>query len=129
MAARPRSGSEAMVFLAIRKKEFQPQASIHIPARTAREQVLNLAGVIATEHKSVPPPSFHCTSIHIEQTYVLDGSLEDEQGAATAGNFVWRPGGNTHLARAPNGCVSISFFTKLNRFFDDVPWFTELGKE
>ena len=76
------------------------------------------------------PGSFIPLHVHtdIEQTYVLDGSLEDEQGAATAGNFVWRPGGNTHLARAPRGCVSISFFTKPNKFFDDVPWFTELGK-
>jgi len=77
------------------------------------------------------PGSFIPLHIHtdIEQTYVLEGSLDDEQGSATAGNFVWRPGGNTHLARAPNGCVSISFFTKPNKFFDDVPWFTELAKE
>jgi len=77
------------------------------------------------------PGSFIPLHIHtdIEQTYVLEGSLEDEQGAATAGNFVWRPGGNTHLARAPNGCLSISFFTKPNKFFDDVPWFTDLAKE
>ena len=77
------------------------------------------------------PGSFIPLHVHtdIEQTYVLEGSLEDEQGAATAGNFVWRPGGNTHLARAPNGCLSISFFTKPNKFFDDVPWFTDLAKE
>ena len=77
------------------------------------------------------PGSFIPLHVHtdIEQTYVLEGSLDDEQGSATAGNFVWRPGGNTHLARAPNGCVSISFFTKPNKFFDDVPWFTELAKE
>ena len=77
------------------------------------------------------PGSFIPLHIHtdIEQTYVLEGSLEDEQGAVTAGNFVWRPGGNTHLARAPNGCLSISFFTKPNKFFDDVPWFNDLAKE
>ena len=68
------------------------------------------------------------THTDIEQTYILEGSLEDEQGAATAGNFVWRPGGNTHIAHAPNGCVSISFFTKPNKFFDDVPWFNALGR-
>ena len=77
------------------------------------------------------PGSFIPLHIHtdIEQTYVLEGSLEDEQGAVTAGNFVWRPGGNTHLARAPNGCLSLSFFTKPNKFFDDVPWFNELDKK
>ena len=61
-----------------------------------------------------------------EQTYILEGSLDDEQGSATAGNFVWRPGGNTHIAHAPNGCLSISFFTKPNKFFDDVVWFNKL---
>ena len=68
------------------------------------------------------------THTDIEQTYIMEGSLEDEQGAATAGNFVWRPAGNTHIAHAPNGCVSISFFTKPNKFFDDVLWFNELDK-
>ena len=68
------------------------------------------------------------THTDIEQTYVLEGSLEDEQGAATAGNFVWRPAANTHVAHAPNGCLSISFFTKPNKFFDDVLWFNELEK-
>jgi len=66
------------------------------------------------------------THTEIEQTYVIEGSLEDEQETATKGNFVWRPGGNTHIAHAPNGCLSISFFTKPNKFFDDVKWFTEL---
>jgi anti-sigma factor ChrR (cupin superfamily) len=76
------------------------------------------------------PGSFIPLHIHtdIEQTYVMEGSLEDEQGAVTAGNFVWRPAGNTHMARAPNGCYSISFFTKPNKFFDDVLWFNELDK-
>jgi len=69
------------------------------------------------------------THTDIEQTFVLEGSLVDEQGAATAGNFVWRPGGNTHIAHAPNGCLSISFFTKPNKFFDDIPWFNELDKK
>ena len=62
----------------------------------------------------------------VEQTYVFEGSLEDEQGAVTAGNFVWRPGGNTHIAHAPNGCMSISFFVKPNRFFEDTIWFNAL---
>lgn len=77
------------------------------------------------------PGSFIPLHTHtaIEQTFILEGSLEDEQGACTAGNFVWRPAGNTHIAHAPNGCYSISFFTKPNKFFDDVPWFNELEKK
>ena len=61
----------------------------------------------------------------LEQTYVISGSLEDDEGAATAGNFVWRPGGNRHVARAPKGAVFLSFFLKPNRFDAGTRFFTE----
>ena len=61
----------------------------------------------------------------LEQTYVLEGSLEDEDGACTAGNFVWRPGGNKHIAHAPKGAVILSIFNKPNRFFEGSRFFTE----
>ena len=62
----------------------------------------------------------------LEQTYVLEGSLEDEEGACTAGNFVWRPGGNRHVAHAPNGAVILSVFLKPNIFFEGANrFFTE----
>jgi anti-sigma factor ChrR (cupin superfamily) len=54
----------------------------------------------------------------LEQTYVLEGSLVDGEGAATAGNYVWRPEGSRHDAHSPNGCLALSFFLKPNRFFD-----------
>ena len=56
--------------------------------------------------------------VGVEQTYVLEGSLEDHEGKATAGNFCWRAPGNTHIAHAPNGAVVLSFFTKPNRFYN-----------
>jgi anti-sigma factor ChrR (cupin superfamily) len=56
--------------------------------------------------------------VELEQTYVLEGSLEDHEGVVTAGNYVWRPAGSRHDARAPNGCVTLSFFLKPNKFFD-----------
>jgi anti-sigma factor ChrR (cupin superfamily) len=56
--------------------------------------------------------------VELEQTFVLEGSLEDQEGVATAGNYVWRPAGSRHDARAPNGCVALSFFLKPNKFFD-----------
>lgn len=61
----------------------------------------------------------------IEQTYVLDGSLEDSEGTAFQGMFVWRPGGNMHVAHAPTGATFISFFTKPNRFASGAKFFTE----
>ena len=40
----------------------------------------------------------------IEQSYVLQGSLVDDEGVATAGNYVWRPAGSRHDAHSPDGC-------------------------
>ena len=56
--------------------------------------------------------------VELEQTWVLEGALEDDEGVVTAGNYVWRPAGSRHTARAPKGCVTLSFFLKPNRFFD-----------
>ena len=48
----------------------------------------------------------------LEQTLVLEGSLEDDEGACTAGNFVIRPKGSHHSPVAPNGCTMLVFFLK-----------------
>lgn len=55
----------------------------------------------------------------IEQTYVLEGSLVDDEGEVTAGNYVWRPAGSRHSAHSPNGMLGISFFLSPNRFLDE----------
>ncbi len=59
----------------------------------------------------------------IEQTWVLEGALEDDEGRCGPGDFVWRPAGNTHVARAPEGALFISVFLKPNRFVDRQPGF------
>jgi len=41
----------------------------------------------------------------LEQTYVIEGTIEDHEGVCGPGQFVWRPGGNRHEARSPNGAV------------------------
>lgn len=61
----------------------------------------------------------------VEMTYVLEGSLEDDEGACTAGNFVWRPAGNTHVAKAPNGAVILGVFMRPNHFAAGQKFFTE----
>jgi len=48
----------------------------------------------------------------LEQTYVLEGSLVDDEGECTAGNFVIRAKGSRHAPRAPNGCTMLVFFLK-----------------
>lgn len=54
--------------------------------------------------------------VEIEQTYVLSGSIVDDEGEVRAGDYVWRPKGNRHLARSPGGALVLSVFLKPNRF-------------
>ena len=48
----------------------------------------------------------------LEQTYILEGSLVDDEGECTAGNFVIRPKGSRHAPVAPKGCTMLVFFLK-----------------
>lgn len=52
----------------------------------------------------------------IEQSWVLEGRLVDDEGEATAGSFVWRPKGSRHVAHAPDGCLVLGFFLRPNSF-------------
>lgn len=61
----------------------------------------------------------------VEQTYMLEGSLVDDQGSCDAGDFVWRPAGNTHEAFAPDGALFLSIFLKPNKFLENQPTFAK----
>jgi anti-sigma factor ChrR (cupin superfamily) len=54
--------------------------------------------------------------VEVEQTFVLEGSLVDDEGEVRAGNYVLRPKGNRHIARSPNGALVLSMFLKPNIF-------------
>ncbi len=54
--------------------------------------------------------------VEIEQTYVLSGSIVDDDGVAKAGNYVWRPQGHQHVARSPDGALVLAFFLRPNKF-------------
>jgi len=55
------------------------------------------------------PPHVH---EDLEQTFVLEGSLVDQEGECTAGNFVIRAKGSRHAPTAPKGCTMLVFFLK-----------------
>jgi anti-sigma factor ChrR (cupin superfamily) len=59
----------------------------------------------------------------IEQTWVLEGTLEDHEGICGPGQFVWRPAGNRHIAHAPNGAVILGMFMRPNKFAEGQPFF------
>jgi anti-sigma factor ChrR (cupin superfamily) len=61
----------------------------------------------------------------LEQTFMLEGSLEDAEGKCGAGDFVWRPGGNIHVVHAPEGATFLAIFNRPNRFFDGTKFFAE----
>ena len=54
--------------------------------------------------------------VEIEQSYVLEGEFEDDDGVYPAGNFAWRPKGHRHIARSPKGAQVLCFFLKPNKF-------------
>ena len=54
--------------------------------------------------------------VELEQTFVLKGSLVDDEGTVLAGNYVWRPPGSRHDAWAPDGALILSMFLKPNKF-------------
>jgi anti-sigma factor ChrR (cupin superfamily) len=64
----------------------------------------------------------------LEQTYVIEGSLEDQEGKCGPGQFVWRPAGNQHEAIAPKGAIVLGFFLKPNRFAYGEKFFTDVGE-
>ena len=56
--------------------------------------------------------------VEIEQTWVISGAIVDDEGEVRAGDYVWRPAGNRHLARSPEGALVLSFFLKPNKFLE-----------
>jgi anti-sigma factor ChrR (cupin superfamily) len=56
--------------------------------------------------------------VDLEQTWMLEGSLVDDEGEAKVGDYVWRPAGSRHTAHAPNGALALSFFLRPNRFLE-----------
>ena len=70
-------------------------------------------GLFRLEPGAVIPDHVHT---EIEQTYVLEGEFEDDEGVAEAGDFIWRPAGSRHVARSPKGCLILGFFLKPNMF-------------
>jgi len=45
----------------------------------------------------------------LEQSYVLEGTLVDQEGECQPGDFVW-PLAGRHVAHAPGGCLMLAFF-------------------
>ncbi len=61
--------------------------------------------------------------VKIEQTYMLEGKLVDQEGPAAglevkSGEFVWREPGSRHVACTPEGGLMLAMFQIPNRFYE-----------
>lgn len=56
--------------------------------------------------------------VEIEQSFILEGSIYDDEGVSLKGDYVWRPKGNRHIARSEHGALVLSFFIRPNRFLE-----------
>ena len=54
----------------------------------------------------------------LEQSYILEGSLEDHDGVCGPGQYVWRPAGNRHVATSPDGALMLVMFETPNVYYD-----------
>lgn len=53
----------------------------------------------------------------IEQSLVLEGSVEDHDGVARAGDYVWRKPGSLHDNRSPDGAILFAVYRKPNIYY------------
>ena len=101
--------------------EQQPWQQTRWPGIEIKVLMEDKATGMTTSLTRLAPGSELPDHVHvgIEQSYVLEGSLVDHEGACTAGNFVWRKAGSRHSAHSPDGCLVLGFFQKPNQFFDE----------
>jgi anti-sigma factor ChrR (cupin superfamily) len=86
---------------------------VHMKVLVQDRQSGLFTGLFKLDPGAVVPDHVHTA---LEQTYVIEGTFADQEGVATAGDFIWRPAGNRHQAHSPDGCVILGFFLKPNNF-------------
>jgi anti-sigma factor ChrR (cupin superfamily) len=106
--------TERSTYLDVSKIEWEPTKYAGVSTKCLYREP---SGRMTTLTRMVPgarlPAHRHAG---IEQSYVLEGTLVDEDGACTAGNFVWRRAGSVHDAWTPDGCVVLGVFERPNEF-------------
>jgi anti-sigma factor ChrR (cupin superfamily) len=53
----------------------------------------------------------------VEQTWVLEGAVQDHDGIATAGDYIWRKPGSQHDNTSPGGAVLLAVYRKPNIYY------------
>ncbi len=106
--------TERSTYLDVSKIEWEPTkyAGVYIK-RLYEDPSGRLTTLTKMEPGAKLPSHRH---VGIEQSYVLEGTLVDEDGACASGDFVWRRAGSVHEAWTPDGCVVLGVFERPNEF-------------
>ena len=108
--------TERSTYLDVSKIEWEPTkypgVSIKMLYRDASGKLTTLtrmaAGARLPDHRHTG----------VEQSFVLEGTLVDDDGACEAGNFVHRSQGSVHSAWSPDGCIVLGIFDAPNQFLE-----------
>jgi anti-sigma factor ChrR (cupin superfamily) len=53
----------------------------------------------------------------VEQSWVLEGSVQDHDGVANPGDYIWRVPGSMHENFSPSGAVLLAVYRKPNIYY------------
>ncbi len=106
--------SERSTFLDVSKIQWEPTPWPGIWNKVLYEDASGRRTVLTRMEPGARLPRHR--HVGLEQSFILEGSLVDEDGACTAGNFVWRRPGSIHSAWSPDGCVGLGIFETPNEF-------------
>lgn len=106
--------SEGSTYLDVSKIEWEPSGFPGIWNKVLYEDASGRRTVLTRMEPGARLPRHR--HVGLEQSFILEGSLVDEDGACAAGNFVWRRPGSIHSAWSPDGCVGLGIFETPNEF-------------
>jgi anti-sigma factor ChrR (cupin superfamily) len=106
--------TERSTYLDVSKIEWEPTKYAGVYIKRLYEDPSGPLTTLTRMEPGAKLPSHR--HVGIEQSYVLEGTLVDEDGACASGNFVWRRAGSVHEAWTPDGCVVLGVFERPNEF-------------
>jgi anti-sigma factor ChrR (cupin superfamily) len=106
--------SEGSTYLDVSKIDWEPTPWPGIWNKVLYEDATGRRTVLTRMEPGARLPRHR--HVALEQSFILEGSLVDEDGACTAGNFVWRRPGSMHSAWSPDGCIGLGIFEQPNEF-------------
>jgi anti-sigma factor ChrR (cupin superfamily) len=106
--------TERSTYLDVSKIEWEPTKYAGVYIKRLYEDPSGRQTTLTRMEPGAKLPSHR--HVGIEQSYVLAGTLVDDDGTCTAGNFVWRRAGSVHDAWTPDGCLVLGVFERPNEF-------------